>query len=44
MPKFVPVVIVNKSMGKSFQSNKPTMGKQIEEGSINLFTMPMDEQ
>ncbi len=29
-PKFVPTIVANKNMNKSFKLNKPTMGKQIE--------------
>jgi hypothetical protein len=31
-------------MNKRFKLNAPTMRKQIEEHSNNLFIMPMDEQ
>jgi hypothetical protein len=31
-------------MSRDLKSNKPTMGKQIEEDSSDLLTMPMDEQ
>jgi hypothetical protein len=43
-PKFVPIVVANRSMSRGSKLNKSTMGKQIEEDSSDLFIMPMDEQ
>ncbi len=42
--QIVPIIIANTSMSKGSKLNKSTMGKQIEEDSNNLLTMPMDEQ